>query len=386
MPTFSHFDLRLLNPAFDSPLVDVLNELEYLRRLNLTGSTPAETFFQLKRIFHMLESLGSARIEGNHTTLADYVETAIDGPEVHTEQFMEIENIERAMRYVEEVVTPGSKLSEHLIRELHSMTVQELQREGDKTPGAYRTGPVRIAQSNHLPPDAVHVGPYMHELVEFVNKPDPQKYDLIKIAMAHHRFGWIHPFSNGNGRVVRLMTYALLIKYGFNVADNERLLNPTAVFCNDRERYYEMLSYADAGTEANLEAWCTYVLQGVLIELQKVDRLADYTYLTSKILTPALAFSRQRQFVTPEEHSVLLETVKLGVVKAGDLSKAMPGMSDTQRTYQIRKLVERKMLVPVRPGARQYTIGFTSSFLIRGVVHALSAEQFISAPLAGSLF
>lgn len=386
MPTFTHFDLKLLNPAFDSPLVDVLNELEYLRRLNLTGSTPAATFFQLKRIFHMLESLGSARIEGNHTTLADYVETAIDGPEVHTEQFMEIENIERAMRYVEEAVSPGSQLSEHLIRELHSMTVQELQREGDKTPGAYRKTPIRIAQSDHLPPDAVHVGPYMEELVEFVNRADPPKYDLIKIALAHHRFGWIHPFSNGNGRVVRLMTYALLIKYGFNVADHERLLNPTAVFCNDRERYYEMLSCADAGTSENLEAWCTYVLEGVLTELQKVDRLADYTYLTSKILAPALAFSRERQYVTPEEHAVLLETVKLGIVKAGDLSKAMPGMSSAQRTYQIRKLVDRKMLVPVHHGARQYTIGFTSSFLIRGVIQALSAEQFISAPLAGGLF
>jgi Fic family protein len=386
MPTFRHFDLRLLNPAFDSPLVDVLNELEYLRRLNLTGSTPAETFFQLKRIFHMLESLGSARIEGNHTTLAEYVEAAIDGPEVHTEQFMEIENIEKAMRYVEESVTTGANLSEHLIRELHAMTVHDLQREGDKTPGAYRIGPIRIAQSNHQPPDALHVSPYMQELVEFVNKADPHKYDLIKIALAHHRFGWIHPFSNGNGRVVRLMTYAMLIKYGFNVADNERLLNPTAVFCNDRERYYEMLSHADAGTEANLEKWSIYVLEGVLIELRKVDRLADYAYLTSKILAPALAYSRQRQFVTPEEHAVLLETIKLGVVKAGDLSKAMPGMSDAQRTYQIRKLVERKMLMPVRPGARQYTIGFTNSFLIRGVIHSLSTEEFISAPLAGGYF
>ena len=331
----------------------------------------------------MLESLGSARIEGNHTTLADYVETAIAGPEVHTDQFMEIENIEKAMAYVEESIVPGAKLSEQLIRELHLMTVQDLQREGDKTPGSYRLTPIRIAQSEHLPPDAVQVGPYMRELVDFVNREDPRKYDLIKIALAHHRFGWIHPFSNGNGRVVRLMTYAMLIKYGFNVADNERLLNPTAVFCNDRERYYEMLSCADAGSDANLEKWCVYVLQGVLVELQKVDRLADYTYLTSKILTPALAYSRQRQFVTQEEHAILLETIKLGVVKAADLSKAMPRMSDAQRTYQIRKLVERKMLVPVRQGARQYTIGFTSSFLIRGVIHALSAEEFISAPLAG---
>ena len=79
MPTFQHHDLTLLNPAFDSPLVDVLTELEHLRRLQLQGTTPAPIFFQLKDIFHMLESLGSARIEGNHTTLADYVESKLEG-------------------------------------------------------------------------------------------------------------------------------------------------------------------------------------------------------------------------------------------------------------------------------------------------------------------
>ena len=64
MPAFRHQDLTLLNPAFDSPLVDVVTELEHLRRLQLGGTTPAPVFFQLKHIFHMLESLGSARIEG----------------------------------------------------------------------------------------------------------------------------------------------------------------------------------------------------------------------------------------------------------------------------------------------------------------------------------
>lgn len=58
MPAFLHHDLALLNPAFDSPLVDVVTELEHLRRLQLGGSTPAPVFFQLKHIFHMLESLG----------------------------------------------------------------------------------------------------------------------------------------------------------------------------------------------------------------------------------------------------------------------------------------------------------------------------------------
>jgi len=45
MPAFNHHDLVLLNPAFDSPLVDVLTELEHLRRLQLRGTTPSSVFF-----------------------------------------------------------------------------------------------------------------------------------------------------------------------------------------------------------------------------------------------------------------------------------------------------------------------------------------------------
>jgi len=93
----------------------------------------------------------------------------------------------------------------------------------------------------------------MQALVGFINQQDPPKYGLMEIALAHHRFGGIHPFGNGNGRVVRLLTYALLLKYGFNVSTGKRVLNPTAVFCNDRERYYAVLSAADKGTPEGLE-------------------------------------------------------------------------------------------------------------------------------------
>lgn len=78
MAKFAHHDLKLLNPSFDSGLVDVLGELEHLRRLQLGGDTPPAVFFQLKALFHTLESLGSARIEGNHTTLADYIESKVE--------------------------------------------------------------------------------------------------------------------------------------------------------------------------------------------------------------------------------------------------------------------------------------------------------------------
>ena len=383
MPAFAHHNLELIQPAFNSPLVDVLTELEHLRRLQLHGTTPAPVFFQLKQIFHLLESLGSARIEGNHTTLADYVESKLErGGQAGSDQLLEMENIESAMSYIEQHIQPDDTISEHFIRELHVLTVKDLVREGDSTPGTYRQSQVRIAQSDHLPPEFIQVPHYMQELVAFINKTDPPKYDLIKVALAHHRFGWIHPFGNGNGRVVRLLTYAMLIKYGFNVRTGGRVLNPTAVFCNDRDRYYAMLARADSGAQEGLEEWCTYVLQGILDELRKVDRLTDSTYLNEKILVPALAYATERRLITAMEERVLLVAAKKGIAKSADLATAMPDLSSAQRTYQIKKLVARKMLQPIAENARQYTIGFSNNYLMRGVVHALSNEGFIPSTLS----
>lgn len=382
MAPFVHHDLRLLAPVFSSPLVDVLTDLEHLRRLEMRGSTPLPVFLQLKKVFHLLESLASARIEGNHTTLADYIETKVTAPVgTPSDTLREIENIEAAMRHLEETVQPHEPISEHLIRSLHAVTVEGLEREGDRTPGAYRNGAVKIAQAEHQPPDAIQVPAYMQELVDFVNRADAPKYDLMKVALAHHRFAWIHPFGNGNGRLVRLLTYALLVKYGFRVSAMGRLLNPAAVFCSDRNHYYSMLAEADKGTDTALEAWCTYVLTGVRDELRKVDQLADYRHLQSRVLMPALAFARQRQLVTAQEEAVLAATIKAGAVKAGDLAAAMPGLNATQRTYQVKKLVDSGMLRPVKPGARQYSIGFANNALLRGVIRALTDQGFIPTAL-----
>jgi Fic family protein len=381
MVQFVHHPLRLLNPSFDSPLLDVLTDLEHLRRLQIQGTTPLPVFMQLKQVFHVLESLASARIEGNHTTLADYVEArVIDGPN-RSEQLQEIANIEQAMQQVEDSVEPGAPVTEHLLRGLQATIVDGLKREGDTTPGAYRQGAVKIAQADHLPPEAPQVPDYMTELMAFINRADPPKYDLMKVALAHHRFAWVHPFGNGNGRVVRLLTYAMLIKYGFRVNAVGRLLNPAAVFCADRNAYYARLGDADAGTDEALERWCVYVLSGVRDELTKVDRLADYEHLKAKVLLPAVNYARERQQITPLEQAVLTTTIKAGTVKAGDLEAAMPDLNANQRTYQIRKLVDGGMLQPINPGARQYSIGFSHNMLLRGVVRALTDEGFIPAAL-----
>ncbi len=376
-PCFVDFKLELPALSFDSPLTDVVMELEQLRRLTLQGDTPTSIFFQLKNIFQLLESLGSARIEGNHTTLADYIEVKIEDGDSKDEGVLEIQNIEHALEYIEEIIKPDEVITEVFIRELHALAVKDLVREGDKTPGQYRGGNVRINGSTHVPPDHLAVPSYMQELVDFINKDDARKYDLLKIALAHHRFSWVHPFSNGNGRVNRLLSYALLIKEGFNVRVGGRVLNPTAVFCMNRDLYYSKLNAADQGNREALQDWSLYVLSGIETELEKVDQLTKYDYLKKEILYPALAHSKQRQLVNEVEHDILHLAIELGQLKSDDIAKKYTDMTPRMRTYLIKKLIGNKLIKPIKQGSRIYSINFINSSLLRSVVKLLEEKGFI---------
>jgi len=377
--TFKHFDLKLVNPPFDSRLTDLVIELDYLRKKQLGGTTHPLVFFQLKDLFHMLESLCSARIEGNRTTLAEIIENRLEGASSADEKMREIINMEEAMNFIDENVRTLS-LNQAFISELHRLTVKDLtpppKGEGDTSPGIYRKQNVSIAGSNHKPPEYLQVNDYMDELIKFINQPDLPKYDLIKTAIAHHRFVWIHPFNNGNGRTVRLFTYALLVKQGFHV-DTDRILNPTAVFCNDRNEYYEQLAAADSGDANGIVSWCEYVLSGLKQEIEKIDRLTEYKYLKKEIIAPAIIFAHEREVITDIEAKVLKKAAELGRIQASDISDIFPGKAATEISRQIARLKNRKMLQPEKDGSRKYVIRFDNNYLLRGIMKSLDEKGFL---------
>ena len=351
-------------------------ELNHLRKLQLYGSTHPFLFFQLKSIFHLLESVGSARIEGNRTTVSEYIEKKIENRERSSERFSEIANVEQAMAYIETHIEPGSDISHRFIRELHELVVCQLDDEGDETPGSYRTWAVEIIDSNHLPPEHHSVQTYMQELIDFINKKDSKKFDLIKVAIVHHRFAWIHPFGNGNGRVVRLITYALLIKYGFRVKDGQ-LLNPTAVFCNNREKYYQMLSLADQGSESAILDWCEYVLIGICDEISKVNKLLDHDYLCKEILKPAIILGRERGFINKKEEQLLKMAAEKQIFKSSDIGEVLPELSSRQRTHIISRLKSKGMISPIKEKGRGYALSFRHNYLMRSLIQVLEQESFI---------
>lgn len=374
------YELKLEEPEFGSNLTRLILELDHLRKKRLRGSTHPQVFFQLKHIFHTLESIGSARIEGNNTTIAEYIETKLEGSESPKDQgIIEIRNIEKAMAFIEENVEEYN-INRMFVSEMHKRIVDGLlpppEGEGDHTPGYYRTINVKIAKSDHVPPDWARIDEFMDELFEFIKKDDGPQYDLLKVAIAHHRFVWAHPFGNGNGRTVRLFTYAMLVKLGFNV-NVGRILNPTAVFCSNRDDYYKYLSGADSGSKEGILSWCEYVLGGLRDEIEKIDNLLDYEYLKAEVLIPTIKYSVERAYITDLESKILKRVIEKQKVQASDLKDIFKGKVSAEISRQIRKLIDKKMLVPLEEGKRTYLLRFDNNYLLRGIINSLGDKGFL---------
>ena len=285
----SQISLKLPEPKWGSPLANLILDLEKLKVRVFGGTTPEYIFFEIKNTFQYLESLGSARIEGNNTTISELVEKIIENTNPNKDESLaEIFNIYNAIEFINENIEENTKINKGYITEIHKIIVSKLNREGSKTIGDYRKENVTISKSNIKPPHFAQVDDYMSDLFHFINNANDSENHLLRICVAHHYFTFIHPFDNGNGRVVRLLTLLMLVKYGFNIKKGN-ILNPTAIFCSDREKYYEMLNLADHG---DIETWCIYVLSGLKEEINKIDKIGNYSYIQiifKKIVQHALS-------------------------------------------------------------------------------------------------
>jgi Fic family protein len=377
--TFERQSMLLLKPSFDSNLVDLIIDLDHLRKKKLGGTTQPNVFFQLKNIFHILESIGSARLEGNRTTVTEYIEKKIKSSQSENEKDSEISNLEGALEFIDDVIET-TPINRAFVSELHKRVVSNLipppHGEGSKSPGEFRKTNIEITGASHKPTDQTLVNDYMNEFFDFVNNNDSSKYDLLKMAIAHHRFTWIHPFDNGNGRTVRLLTYAMLVKQGFNV-NVGRIINPTAIFCIDRDKYNDALSIADSGEEEGLLEWCEYVLVGLKNEIEKIDKLLNYEFLKTKILIPAINISLERKIITDLESKILKTGIEKQVFMSSDIEHHMPGKAHTERYRTLKKLKDKKMITTAKPNSKKYVLRFDNNYLLRGIIQMLEVEGFI---------
>ncbi|MGE5312723.1 MAG: Fic family protein [Acidobacteriota bacterium] len=385
----TYVKVKLPEPKWNSELAEKIVELEKIR-----GMTPnpasLDVFMMLKIIFQNLENWASARIEGNQTRILDALDPKRQERKKDDYHIQELNNLEKAAVYIDECAersTTHRSITKNFILDLHKSVTEGLpvgdDLPGDETPGRYRTKAVEITKSKHVPPMGVKVDDYMNELIEFINHDDGKINHLLKVAIFHHRFTWIHPFNNGNGRVVRLLTYALLDMMGYGVR-NGRILNPTAVFFADRQRYYKKLAGADSGTDAGILRWADYFIDGVLHEIQKIDMLLDNQFLKDELLIPVLREAVNAKRISGDQFQVLRASFNSPdmTFAARDLDGALGRQFTPQeRSRFIKKMKQDSIIRNAFGKTQRYVIELWSDTFIRFVVTRLRDNGFVTEKL-----
>ena len=363
---------------FDSPLAAAIVDLERLRGEIGVGTTAAQVFHELHGLFQFLSSMISARIEGNRTTILDAIagaQSAETEPERVGETIREILNLNEVMEFIDET-DRDRPITHAFVRELHRRAVDGLIREGDPRPGAYRNRDVAIQGATHRPPLAQSVQSEMDRFLEFVNRPVQTHQQLLHVAIAHHRFLWIHPFQNGNGRVSRLLSYAMLGRHGFVSPIGLRAVNPTAVFGVSRTEYYDALAASDDLGDAGTIAWCEFFISGLLTDLGRLHRLQNAEFVRAELIAPALDRFVRSGGISARERDVLLFTFDQELVKAGQLEHLLPG-SPSIRSQALRPLLDRGLLKPMHVGGRSYFLSFGPNELTPFLVRELDRAGFL---------
>lgn len=105
-------------------------------------------------------------------------------------------------------------------------------------PGALRTRDVAVGR--HLAPVP---GDLQGLLAAFREGWAQLPKTPAHILLAHHRLAWIHPFLDGNGRIARLLSTAMLARYGFDAGG---LWSLSRGLAKRRPDYYRALAEADS--------------------------------------------------------------------------------------------------------------------------------------------
>ena len=166
-------------------------------------------------LLHKKEAISSMQIEGTQTTMSEIFEEEIKSPNTIDKTALEVRNHTKALIAGAEYLRNNS-FSHEFIQEIHRIMLDGvISPRLQNSLGKYKTKDNKIVNSANTvifrPPSHTQTYEYMDELIEYMNGKD-DVHPLIKAAIIHSQFESIHPFTDGNGRVGRLLISLYLYK------------------------------------------------------------------------------------------------------------------------------------------------------------------------------
>ncbi len=276
------------------------------------------------------EAVLSSQIEGTQSSLDDVLAFEASAPgQVQPLDITETVNYVRAMSRGLELLET-LPLSARLVRAVHKELLTGVRGQ-ERQPGHFRrtqnwigsTG-CTIETATFVPPPPGDVVDQFAQLELFLN--DDSLPPLITAALAHAQFETIHPFSDGNGRVGRLLITLVLIE---RRALARPLLYLSLFLKENRGEYYERLMAIRV--RGDWEGWLEFFLNGVAVTADDAMRVASAIAELRAAHLRLAGIENLGRFVVPlldllVEQPVV--TVKFVIERLGGTASTIGGLLD----------------------------------------------------------
>jgi Fic family protein len=339
------------------------------------------TLRSLQELLRIINSYYSNLIEGHDTHPYDIVramqrkyDTEPAKRNLQLESVAHIivqRDMEKRLQEAPEINIAGHEFLCYIHREFYRQLPEEFLavkypdtgRERRVVAGELRKEAVKVGR--HLPPESGSLVALLDRFGEFYA---PNHHHgaakLVAAAAAHHRFMWIHPFLDGNGRVARLFTEAYfhripVLGYG--------LWSASRGLARRNADYKAALTRADAPRSNDLDGrgnlsneglmqFCRFFLEvcldqveymGDLLKLEElIQRIRHYVDLRNRGMVPGP--SGEKQPLRPEASGMLQEVLIHGVSTRGDIIHAS-GLKERTGRNLLGLLLEEGLLVSDTP-------------------------------------
>jgi len=216
----------------------------------------------------------SNAIENSTLTLED-TEDILIRDQIRTDheirEIYEAKNLASAIEYLTD--NPDCMISVDLILKLHQILLSNIH---DEIAGRFRFDKEWVRVGTRIEANPEFVNEFMYELVDRYNT-DNETYFLEKIAYFHAEFESIHPFSDGNGRIGRLLT-------------NEQLdlLGLPPIIIPNKSKFDDYYPALDEYTKTNKADRLTELFAKLLIE----SLYRHIAILTAKRIIPVAEWAK----------------------------------------------------------------------------------------------
>jgi Fic family protein len=220
-------------------------------------------------------------------------------------------------------------------------------------PGVHRDKTVKVGR--HIPPSPENLGMF---LARFDASYDANRLSklqrIISIAASHHRYVWIHPFLDGNGRVVRLMSYAAFK----NIHVGSQLWSVARGLARKKDAYKSILQEADVPRQGDLDGrgalsekalvkFCEFFLKICIDQVEYMNNLLDFKVLSERMRIHVEEMIAMKE-LPKGSYALLREALLIGEFERGK-SQGITGFKDRAARDVLYALVKKGLLISDTP-------------------------------------